>query len=141
MTLIAGYITKEEAETDQPTIGIEFDAESNQVVLYFDEGQGSNDFPLTYEQVQQLRAEVAQVQGEMEWHMAAWVYAHAVASNTYHLMKKGEHSKTGECLCGQKPRYYASIQYTSEWDLVPVIHEPRRTSTCKKCLAIYEKHH
>ncbi len=138
MTLLAGYITAEEAETSDPTLGIEFEPENNRAVVYIDEGTGDTEVALTYEQVTQFSRMVSQVESQMEWHMASWVYAYSFGSNSIrHLMKKGEHGEFAKALCGRKPTQETFLE---KWQLAPVLKEPwHGAGMCKRCLAKYDK--
>ncbi len=146
MTLLAGHITPEEAETSDPTLGVEFEPEHNQVVVYIDEGHSQTEVSLTYRQVCQLQGMVAQARSAMEWHNATWVSA----SERYkvpcieHLMKKGEHDPKGKTLCGRVPSEFDLL--IGGWQLYPIRGEPSRTlrdkftgGTCKQCLKRYDK--
>lgn len=139
MTLLAGHISVEQAESSDPTLGVEFEPEHNQAVVYIDEGAGMTEVALTYQQIRQFSCMVASVISEMEWHNARWISAHGLYSTSiWHLQEKGHHDKYSKAVCGQKP----PERYPSEcrWDLAPVIREPwRDSSMCKRCLAIYDK--
>jgi hypothetical protein len=137
MTLLAGHITPEQAESSDSTIGIEFDGERNVALFFVDEGQGCTEYPLTYRQARQLVGMASQVVSQMEWHNARWVYAQ-YSTKKYHLMEKGKHGESEKTLCGALPPSWGD--YTSKWTLAPVVEAPwRNDGMCKRCLAIYDK--
>lgn len=137
MAQVQGHIT--DPESSDPVVGVEFNPDRNVAELYIDEGATQTEVSLTREQLRQLAGMMSRVESQMEWHAATWIYASGnLASDTHHLMRKGEHDKRGKTLCGQEPHRYPV--YNNEWRLAPVIGEPWRTgSVCKRCLTIYDK--
>lgn len=128
---VAGHL--ENPDMADSCIGVEFDP-INGAIAYINEEEIS----LTYKQVRELANMVSRVQRQMEWDQAQWIYAHHSSGSKHHLMAKGAHGEREKTLCGAVPPSWGD--YTSTWDISPVLEAPWRTdSMCKRCLAIYDK--
>jgi hypothetical protein len=120
---IAGYNV--DPESSDPVIGVEF--LNGKAILYFDEGQGSTDFSLSYNEVGTLLGQLHEVHDQVIWAMATHVYAYGY-NTAWHLTTKEEMAVT---LCNRE---------TGEvlWKRDPVVGEPGN-ECCKKCLRVYKK--
>lgn len=142
---VQGHVSVEAAESAEPVIGVEFEPEHNRAVAFIDEGAGTTEIALSYDDLWHLRHQIGQVISEWEWHDAQWVSASEdLSSSTSHIMKKGEHDRMGKTLCGKGPSAFAKI--IGGWKLAPIRKEPSRTKltkyvagTCQRCLAKYDR--
>jgi hypothetical protein len=135
---IAGYNV--DPEGSSPVVGVELADNSDQAILYVDEGQGCTEIPLSYNETCALLAQLQEVHAEMQWNRASYLFASTVRDKKTHLLRKGTikrplhdlaHEINEHALCGQSPPSYG-------WSLTPVLVAPH-SDCCKKCLSVYAK--
>jgi hypothetical protein len=121
---IAGYNV--DPESSDAVIGVELGPDGR-AVLFVDEGQGSTDISLSYNEVWAFLGQLHEIHSQMKWAMATHVYAHG-HTNTLHLATKEDQTKT---LCNRS---------TSDvlWKREPAVGSPG-SECCKRCLSVYAR--
>jgi hypothetical protein len=133
---VAGHVTDPDALDS--CIGVEFEAGSNQILVYINE----EEIGLTSEQAYQLHSQLMRAIAAYAWHNATWLYASERGSTRNHLMRKDGHDRGGKTLCGRTPGDFAKI--IGGWHVEPVRGEVSReqfqfvSSTCRTCLKRYD---